>query len=253
MAATFESEAARQNNLARLAALEKEYAPNAEVRAAHSTKTFTALIAPFGSGKTVISDEVIRLDPRIQLINTSTTRHRKPEDQPNFRTADEGITTEWFLEKAQNGELTNFSVIPQTDAYGTLSEGFPGDHSIGPFLPSGLEQIKRAGFKRVNPIYIVTPGEMWRGFVDKSRRGLPAQKFTHRALESIDSTEYALSHMDDFIFLKNDIAGAEGITKLARTIVAITLNEVSEKPLSREEATTHLQDMRAVAKDLVGE
>lgn len=252
MAAEFESEAVRQKNLAAIFALETGYNPNSQVKAEQSTKTFTALVAPFGAGKTVISDEVIRIEPKIQLINTSTTRRRKPEDHPKFRTADEGVTTQWFLEKVEQGNLTNFSVIPNTDAYGTLPEDFPGEYTIGPFLPSGLEHINASGFKTINAVYIVTPGELWRRFVNKSRRNLSDERFRSRALESIDSTEYALKHLEDFIFVKNETEGTDGIAKLARTIIDITLNNSQEGALTPEEAETYLREMKAVAEDFAG-
>ncbi len=240
----------KQENLARLHALEKDYTPGEDTRRINSGKTFIALVAPYASGKTVIGDEVVKLEPRISLINTTTTRPSKVEDQPGFKTADDGITSSWFLEKAQQGALTNFSVIPGVDAYGTLPEDFPGEHSIGPFLPSGIEQIKRAGFNSFHAIYILTPSDLWRQFVIESRQNLDKNRFQKRALESIDSANYALEHMDDFIFLENNTKGAEGIHKLARKICDIALNNTVDGSVSPTDAQIYLNGIKEVAKEL---
>lgn len=241
----------KKRNLQRLYELEPSYVAGEVTKEEVKDKTFIAVVAPYRSGKTVVTDAVVAMEPRIQLINTSTTRARKPaEDQPNFKTATEGITCEWFLQKVNEGALANYSVIPDVDAYGTLAEDFPGNYSIGPFLPSGLVQIRKAGFKRLHAVYILTPKELWREFVNESRDELGDEKFKKRALESIDSANYALNNIDDFIFLENSVKGPEGIQKLAHTICDIALNNNLKHGLSKHKATQYLQGIKTVAEEL---
>lgn len=241
----------KAQNLALLHEIEANYSAGEITKNEVKDKTFVAVVAPYRSGKTVITDAVAEMDPRIQLINTATTRLRKPaEDQPNFKTASEGITSEWFLQKASTGALVNFSVIPGVDAYGTLPEDFPGEHTISPFLPSGLEQIRKAGFKTLHSIYILTPKELWREFVNESRDDLGDEKFKKRAIESIDSADYALDHIDDFVFLENNIKGNKGVLKLARKICDITLNDAPHHGLTKDKAEEYLNGIKSVAEEL---
>lgn len=238
-------------NLATLHAMEDDYFPNEVTKRNNGEKTFIAVSAPFRSGKTVTTDEVTRIEPRIQLINTSTTRLRKPsEDQPGFKTASEGITSSWFLQNAEQGNFANFSVIPGVDVYGTLAEDFPGEYSIGPFLPSSLNHLKRAGFKALHAVYLVTPADMWHEFATESLSELGEDKFKKRALESIDSAEYAIEHPDDFIFLENSIEGKEGINKLAQKICDIALNNNFSHGLAKEKAIEHLKAIKSTAQEL---
>lgn len=221
------------------------YAVNESVRAMLSEKSFTGIAGPFGIGKSTVTEEVLRVEPGIQPILTTTTRHRKPEDPAGFKTADEGVTFATFRDAVRSGELVNFSVIPGADIYGTYPEDFPAKHTIGPFLPTSIEHITKAGFEHHNFVYLVTAGELWLDYVTRTRQGLPKDRFNARVNESLSSIDFALSNADSLLFVDNR-DGAVGVNQAARQIAAIALNQSNES-LNKAVAVQYLQQMRAVA------
>ncbi len=245
MTHTPESLAFQEEVRAELSALESTYTVNDSVRSALGTKSFTGLTGPFGIGKSTISDEVLRLEPSIQPIHTTTTRHRKPEDPAGFKTADEGVTFESLRDAVRHGELVNYSVIPGADIYGTYPQGFPAEHTIGPFLPTSIEHIKKAGFAHHNFVYVVTAGELWLQYVSNIRQNLSKDRFVSRVNESLSSIDFALHNIDSLSFIDNR-DGEVGVTLAARQIAAIALNQSNES-LNKAVAVQYLEQMRAVA------
>lgn len=213
-----------------------------------SNKVFVGSMGPFGIGKSLITDEVLRLFPAIQPILSTTTRARKPEDPAGFKTATEGVTFQTFEQAARRGELVNFSVIPGGDIYGTFPEDFPGRYTIGPFLPTGIDHVQKAGFERAHFAYIVLAGNLWRKFIEKSRRNMPSDRFTSRVKESISSTTFALENLDSLVFVENH-EGEEGIHSAAQKIGHLVLDGRTEA-LDTEGARHRLEEMLTVAKDL---
>lgn len=228
---------------------QSHYLTSDTTKDALSTKTFTGIMGPFGTGKSTLSDDVLVLEPSIKPIHTTTTRRRKPEDPAGFKTADEGVTFSSFRDAVNEGSLVNYSVIPGADIYGTFSEDFPAKYTIGPFLPSSIHHISRAGFEKSHFVYIVNSGDVWRSFIEKSRRSLPPKTFQSRAQEGLSSIDFALNHLDTFKFIEN-IPGPEGIRNAAQKIAAIALNQ-SVATLPPEIAEIYLQEMRSVANELI--
>lgn len=235
-----------------LVRLQPHYVAGIDAQNAVRNKTFTGVVGPFGIGKSTITAVVSEIEPRITHINTTTTRKRKfgeDADPEGFVTADEGMTYEGFKALADNGELINFSVIPGVDAYGTTPEGFPGEYNIGPFLPGGVDQVVNAGFREYHFVYLLAPGEMWKNYVNNSRRNLDPQVFKKRALESLDSLEFAHDNLGLFHFVESlDVPG--GIQKAAQKIVDITMHQ-SHPILLPDRAEQYLAEMKKVAEDFM--
>lgn len=234
-----------------LAAFQPHYSAGIDAQNAVRNKVFTGIVGPFGIGKTSITNEVTVLEPRIVPINTKTTRGRKfgeDADPAGFVTANEGVTFTSFKDDVDQGNLINYSVIPDVHAYGTEPEGFPGEFNIGPLLPSSVDQILNAGFRESNFVYIVAPGEMWRSYVNKSRRTLPSQVFEQRVIESLESIEFARQNPNLFHFVESlNVPG--GIQKAAQKVVDITMHQ-THPILLPQQAEEYLAAMQAVAVDL---
>lgn len=238
-------EQVRQELLARY----DSYTASDEARAKVSGKTFTGVSGPFGIGKSTIVDEVLHIKPGICPIYTTTTRHRKPEDPAGFKTADEGVTFASMRDAIRSGEVINYSIIPHSDIYGTFPEDFPAMHTIGPLMPSSMDQISNAGFETYNFVYVVAAGELWRSFIEKSRRSLPKAKFESRVEEALDSIELTLDNPELLFFVENN-EGEDGVQQAAETIAKISLNQTATT-LDSHRAEAYLQQMRTVAHELV--
>lgn len=210
-------------------------------------KYFTGVIGPFRIGKTFHTTNAIKLEPELKLINTTTTRARKPEggDPPGFKT---GKSFRFFNDAVSGGALINYSVIPGADIYGTFPEDFTTTYNIGPFLPSGVHQIEQAGFKDRRFIYLVAAGDMWRNFAEKSRPSLPNGLFVDRAFESIDSIQFARRNKHRLLFIENTYNPADEITTAQQIAQIALFREQETLPLER--ASEYLDQMLDVAQDL---
>lgn len=227
---------------------EDSYAPGDSVHDAVSNKSFTGIIGPFGVGKSTLVEAALQIEPQLKAIHTTTTRGRKPEDPAHFRTADEGVTFSTFRDAVADRSLVNYSVIPGADIYGTFPEDFPDTYSIGPFLPQSMHHIEQAGFKNYRFIYIVSPGELWRGYVEKSRRNMSPDRFLARAYEAAISLQFAKDNQDRLTFIEN-IDGPAGIATTAQKIARLSLFQANEA-LDTEKANQYLNEMLAVAREL---
>jgi hypothetical protein len=213
-----------------------------------SGKHLVPIVGPVGVGKTVYTEWVTRLDKAILPVNTTTNRHRKPSDPVGFKTADEGVTTEGLIEDIQNNEVVNYTVIPDTGAiYATFLDDFPGKYNVGPIVSDSVPMLRRARFEHLAPVYVVSPVEIWKGFIKKSL-GDRADTISARAPEAIESLTYAQQHIEQLHFIENVgdtdslVFGTESIIALARGDEAPTLPpEIAEQ---------RLEEMIAYAKQL---
>lgn len=231
-----------------LHAHEPDYTPGQNVYNQVSNKFFTGVVGPIGIGKTTLVNEVLHLEPTLKPINTTTTRQRKPEDPRTFKTAEDGITFTSFRDAVNDGELVNYSVIPGADIYGTFPEDFPAQYTIGPLLPSGVEQISRAGFEGSHFVYVVAPGYIWRHFIEKNRQALPKEKFQARMNEAIDSIHFAQEHSHLLTFVENK-AGLAGFVETTQKLADLALFRTNEG-LSKGQTDATLESMLTMATDL---
>lgn len=227
--------------------LEREYSrylPSTDVQKANANKVFTGVLGPFGIGKTVGVNAAIAIEPRLHTIDTVTTRNWKPEDPAGFIT---GVSFEDFYRYTKEGKFVNYSLIPDGDAYGTFPEGFTAEYNIGPLLPGSVDQIINAGFRDYHFLYLLSPGSVWRSFVENSRRGLEPATFRKRLVESIDSIEYAEDNISLFQFAESlDEPNGEGIRKVGQKIVDVTFRNTHPVVLP-ETAQARLAGMKSEA------
>lgn len=230
---------------------EKEdvYLPGDHVYDALGARSFTAIVGPTGVGKTTISNEVIRLDPEVQLVNSTTTRERREGDPIGFRTATEGVTYGEFNDAVTNANLVNFNVIGQ-HVYGTYQSGFPGQYNIGPIMSESIPQLDHSGFQRFNVAYMVVDRETYQQRLYSERAAFP--DIQARLAEGQRSIDFARRNLtEDWLRFVENLPEPNGVTKAARKIIAMTRGNSSEILLDSR-AEQYLDEMSEALHRVAG-
>ena len=194
------------------------------------------------TGKSTIINETVRILPDSALASSITDRRRKPGDPltASFQTLDEGMTSAKIKFLINNGEVVNFAVSPTGFIYGSLPEGYPALHNYLPMLPSGVPQIRKAGFKRDTHSYVTLPGEAWRAILGPNpNKG--------RMEEAVVNLTYADEHANELEFIRNRI-GKEGLSRATNTLINISVG--SGFGDDKNKAMEDIAEMLAIAKDL---
>jgi len=153
-----------------------------------SDKTFVATIGPTGSGKSMLTDEVIRLAPEFKPNGTRTTRARRPNDPDTFKTANEGITHLSMNQAVIDRKLVNYSVFDNDHVYGTAPEDI-AEYTIGPILSDSIDNLMSAGFKDFIPVFTVVRGALYQQRLERER--LPFPDIRERLVEAMGSLMFA--------------------------------------------------------------
>lgn len=153
-----------------------------------SSKILVATIGPTESGKSTLTDEVIRLEPTFTPNGTRTTRARTALDPENFKTATEGVTHLSMNEDIISRKLVNYSVYNTGHIYGTAPEDI-GEFAIGPILSDSIENLMTAGFKDFYPIFIVARGALYQQRLERKNLNTPDMK--QRLVEAMGSLLFA--------------------------------------------------------------
>ena len=185
------------------------------------SKTFVATIGPTGSGKSTLTDEVIRLAPEFAPNGTRTTRPRRPGVDPeNFKTADEGITHATMYRDILDHTLVNFSVFDTDHIYGTAPEDI-SEYAIGPILSDSIENLCTAGFKGFYPVFTVVRGALYQRRLEQERLSFP--DIRKRLTEAMASLAFARLNVEEpwlsFIDTGNT---PEELETAARDVIAIS-------------------------------
>lgn len=189
-----------------------------------SKRVIIAIEAPFGTGKSTVSDKCIEMLARIGIsagvIGTETTREHRDNDPATYVTE---LNPEDLIEKGEAGQLINLTPFPTGHLYGTSARSIPNDVNIGPMLPAALQKFKDAGCGAVHAFYLTTTPEQWQKQLDKDQR-LARPDAPFRVSEAIKSLEYALDRFENpgkddirLTFVNND--GDRSIEELAGTIL----------------------------------
>lgn len=187
--------------LERLKNEEVSYEPSDEARRQLGEKTLIALIGPTAVGKSTVAEEVIlRGGENFSFAYSSVTRRRRADDPAGYQTADEGFTLERAVQLINERAVTNYTVHPSGNIYATLPENFPASYNLLPFLPSSLASIRKAGFKAIHAMYIVTSAE---AFSNQLASRVSDPSFAARIKEGKDSLKWGLAHKDELSFVSN--------------------------------------------------
>lgn len=240
-----ESPILRREILHALKVHENSYAGGDSVYDGVSHRYFTGFVGPFEIGKTFFSDKAVEAEPELQLIDTVTTRAGKEGDPAGFIT---GMPLTQFRDNVNDGAFVNYSIIDGLDGYATFPEGFHAKYNIGPFLPSGIQQIERAGFAGHQFIYFVAEGALWRQAAETRRARMSSEAFSKRAYEGARSVLFAKRNSDKLIFVENTY-NPEDLPETVRKVSQIALFN-SKESLPQERALHLLDEMHATAMDL---
>lgn len=128
----------------------------------------------------------------IEEAGTTGTRAPRNGDPSNYNM---GISHEQAIEMIEAGAPANWSLMPTGDIYMTMPSDFPAEYNFMACLPDSLPMLRRAGFDKVHPVYIVAPVDAWEDQL-AGRIYNPDQTFRPDALgrveEALASLEYAM-------------------------------------------------------------
>lgn len=213
---------------------------------------FVSVSAPFGVGKTTITDEVLRLDSDFTQLATTTNRARKEGDPANYRTS---FPLDKLIEAIRNQEVINYDVILNLDSiqkshiYATYPEGFQGPYTIGPYTTRSIPTFERirqhvAGYL---PVFITVDPDFWSQNIAHTLEERP-DRVLDRVEEGTRSLSDARRHINDWFFVKNT-PGQRGAEKAAQTIIAMARGLPYEKP-SIEEIRQDIDAMLARLEEI---
>ena len=186
-----------------MAATKELYKPSDATKELIADKTLIALLGATAVGKTSIIEKIIeRGGPDYYAVGSHTTRHRRPEDSRDCRTADEGFTHDEAQRLINEGLSIVHGTHPTSgDMYVATAEHL-STYNIMPVLPSGLNDLKNVGFKAVYPLYIVTSNKAYQKQL-ASRTDLDEETLIKRLKEGQQSLSWALDNAEDLVFFEN--------------------------------------------------
>jgi len=152
-------------------------------------QTLSCFVSPSRGGKSTLISGIVKAahNPKfIGEVNTITTRQRRPgEDPAGYRTADEGVTHDWMLERIHANELVQWTAFETGDLYATDPQSYPAKHNLLPTQEKALRMLGRAGFASMHIIYVVRPVEDW-------VKHFPAVITDHKQLGRLQEAEKSL-------------------------------------------------------------
>ncbi|MFZ1250614.1 MAG: hypothetical protein WAR37_04180 [Candidatus Microsaccharimonas sp.] len=225
--------------------LKKAYSPSEETKARNHGKHVIMMVGPSGTGKSVLTDEVMRLHPDFQPIATRTTRPRRPGDPKTFTTANEGFTHEASLDLIQKRMLINFSIFG-TNIYGTTPEDFPL-YSIGPITADSVPALLDGGFSNAVAAFPIVSSETFKNVLEAERMSFG--DISARLEEGIESVDFALTSVGEPWFLPvNNSHELGGLEQAAHKVIAFSEGhgEQMATPLAKQA----LNSMREVLVSL---
>lgn len=185
-------------------------------------KTLARLVAPTAVGKSTIINRVLDIAQKEGFdageVGTITTRPGRPNDPPNYRTADDGVTHEAMIEQIESGELVSWSLFETGHLYATDYDSYPAQFNFLPCLPDSIPMQDKAGFGAVRTFYIVTTVDAWHEQL-KERAG---PGFEDRLEEALSSLEFSQRY--DKMHKLVSMPGEEALSETADKVLDFTVN-----------------------------
>ncbi len=201
-------------------------------KTANKGKKVVAILGPTAVGKSMIIQACLSraFDHKLFSITeagTSTNRARRPDDPENYHT---DIPTDEILTMIEQGKPANWSAHGTGKIYTTLPEDFPAEYNFMACLPDSLPMLRKAGFKAVFAVYVVTTTDDW-------------DKQLHERIIIEDGSGN--------IKYSADAAGRieEAISSLAQGKNDITFHHVSKTPDTLNEAADYILDLISPKED----
>lgn len=187
-----------------------------------SDKTLARLVAPTAVGKSTIINRVLGIAQKEGFdageVGTITTRPSRPNDPPNYRTADDGVTHESMIEQIESGELVSWSLFETGHLYATDYDSYPAQFNFLPCLPDSIPMQDKAGFGAVRTFYIVTSVDAW--YEQLQERIGPG--FEDRLEEAMSSLEF--SQRNEELHKLVSLPGDTRLSQTAERILNYTIN-----------------------------
>lgn len=185
-------------------------------------KTLARLIAPTAVGKSTIINRVLDIAKEENIdageVGTITTRSRRPNDPPNYQTANDGITHEIMIERIENKELVSWSLFKTGHIYATDYDSYSATYNFLPCLPDSLSMQEKAGFGAVRTFYVVTSVDAW--YEQLQERIGPG--FEDRLEEAMSSLEFSQRNEELHKFVS--LPGDTHLSQTAERVLNYTIN-----------------------------
>lgn len=188
-----------KRHLERLQQLEEGYQPSSEVVSKIEDKTLLAFIGGFAVGKTTLMHAVAEHDSRFSEVISFTTRPPR-DDSDNYRfISNLADDVEQILDRAENGELVNFTVHPTTGyIYGTETDDYRTEFCMLATTSSNFRSsTSQLPFHRTEPIVVVAEPSVWLDRISKRSTTLAEQG--KRIDEARQSLEWSLDSESLFV------------------------------------------------------
>lgn len=188
-----------------LRALINNYRPSRMAIDAMRNVRVLATVGPSASGKTTITEELLKKNPAFYFISGETSRPPRPGERDGveyvFRNKNEMIA------EIKKGIFTQVVIGPSGDLYGTSIRNFK-DKGVGtaPLIPRGVEQFRTLPLQFFVAAFIVPADfELWQSWLDHQAEisNWTSEQRAGRIAEARTSYEFAL-HDKDVRFVLND-------------------------------------------------
>ncbi len=194
------------NTLSEIIRQESTYKPSKETVEKIGSICLVAVLAPFATGKSTITNTVCELDQDFSRVRSFTTRSIRPsENDRSYDFVGNSTTThEGLLNKINKGELVQYTVHPTTrDVYGSRSDQYSSRYCLLEALPLSIPPLEKLGFNSVVKVCLTVEPEVWQKRVqERLVVGHDESNIKKRLQEGIDNINWALDQ-DDITIIDN--------------------------------------------------
>ncbi len=206
-----------RHRLEKLKDSRRHYSPvNDELRNA----TMTALLGPHWVGIPQITDDIISTaaseDNAKKLIPLVEEGHPVGEEQCEVATA------EAIIDGVERRNFITWSQHPKTGHLRAIDSEGLGTHNFMHCTPDDVPMLRRAGFKALTLVHVVTPGEVW---CDEIEKHADDPDFSEKIDESLDMLEYQRNEksLQKIVYLPAE----DRRQKIADTLLALPRRKAS--------------------------
>jgi guanylate kinase len=228
------------DRLNKLFQTQDEYEPNMAIADKLAKKTIVMFVGATCEGKNAVMDAAAKLDTRLKVVGTRTSREPREGDNAARYTYidnnDEALAE--VFDAIEKREMVQYAVNPYAQLiYGSTIDDYPTTYNLADVFSSAIENFRHLGFKRAIAVTVVTDPKVWlKRFEERFPAGDPQRRA--RRDEAIESFTWSLSQTDDHFWIEN-IDG--NLDAAAHEIIAITLGESEGQPAARRIAEASLE------------
>lgn len=192
-----------------------------------SNKNLVLLVGPSSVGKTMLMQQVVKLNSDFNIASGFTTRPlRKDEDPSTYRfLPNTPIQKQQIVNQIASGELLQFAVHPQTRyLYGTSFKDYSAKYNLLDVLSNEVYNFQTIGFATCRTIMIIAEPEEWQDRF--TTRNFSRDETYKRIKEGIASLNWGLENQDNIHWIHNTTSNFELV---AKDIIAIAKGQEYKK------------------------